>query len=66
MKQHIKDEAIYDDVNGTVSFLDPTTLIVEDKDGNTQDFQFSSEGMITNKTIKDLFNEDGTFVLWWG
>lgn len=39
-----KDEAIYDDVNGTeFLFIKPTTLIVEDKDGNTQDFQFSSE-----------------------
>ena len=38
-----KDEAIYDDVNGTeFLFVKPTTLIVEDKDGNTQDFQFNN------------------------
>lgn len=37
-----KDEAIYDDVNGTeFLFLKPTTIIVEDKEGNAQDFQFS-------------------------
>ena len=37
-----KDEAIYDEVNGTeFIFIRPTTLIVEDNDGNTQDFQFS-------------------------
>lgn len=37
-----KDEAIYDDVNGTeFLFLKPTTIIVEDKKGNAQDFQFS-------------------------
>ena len=39
-----KDEAIYDDVNGTeFLFIKPTTIIVEDKNGNVQDFQFSSE-----------------------
>lgn len=39
-----KDEAIYDDVNGTeFLFIKPTTLIVEDKDGNVQDFQFSND-----------------------
>ena len=37
-----KEQFIYDDVNGTeFEFIKPTTLIVEDKDGNTQDFQFS-------------------------
>ena len=37
-----KERAIYDEVNGTeFIFIRPTTLIVEDKDGNTQDFQFS-------------------------
>ena len=37
-----ENEAIYDDVNGTeFIFLKPTTIIVEDDKGNTQDFQFS-------------------------
>lgn len=38
-----KEQFIYDDVNGTeFEFIKPTTFIVEDKDGNTQDFQFSN------------------------
>lgn len=38
-----KDEAIYDDVNGTeFLFVKPTTIIVTDKDGNTEDFQFNN------------------------
>lgn len=37
-----KDEAIYDDVNGTeFLFIKPTTVIVEDNKGEVQDFQFS-------------------------
>ena len=38
-----KEQFIYDDVNGTeFEFIKPTTIIVEDKDGNAQDFQFNN------------------------
>ena len=38
-----KDEAIYDEVNGTeFLFIKPTTVIVEDEEGNAQRFQFKN------------------------
>lgn len=37
-----KDDYVEDE-RGQLEFIRPTTIIVTDKDGNSQDFQFSSE-----------------------